>query len=75
MRFTPVSTAEETIVIRFRIPLELQARYQVVSKEKQMDVSDLYCQALVFAAGGDPAEGAARTRKRRSKLSKMTDKI
>lgn len=70
MRFDPIATKAETTVIRIRIPIALQATYEAVAEEKQMDVAVLYAQALAFAGGGNPATVGAKSRKKRQETSK-----
>ncbi len=73
MRFDPIATKAETVVIRVRIPIELQARYEAVAEKNHMDVAGLYVQALAFAGGDDPSKATATTRKKRKKTSKEAD--
>jgi len=64
MRFVPSPSHEETVVVRIRVPLGLRAKYQAAAQENQMEISELFCQALRFAAEDDSNSDTARTRKK-----------
>lgn len=68
MRFEPIVQTSEPVQIRIRIPGQLQEHYRRVAAEKGLDVSDLYAQALAYAAGSDPVASEVKIRRKRSKI-------
>lgn len=73
MRFPIQPETSETVVVRFRVPIELEAAYRKAAEEAGVDFGTALRQALSFAAGEDG--GRKQTAKQIKKSKKTTDTV
>jgi len=73
MRFNPTPEETRMVPIRLSISAELEAKYKAAAAEAKTDLTTVLRQALIFAAGDEPASEPPQTFPARKPRRKSTE--